>query len=282
MAEPAARLQQAAAVLPGVHAGARERDHGYAVDVTARRCRQRPCAMCAGTPNALAEVRKIEHDAEHVAVERLAVRGIDRVADPDHSAEVQEAAACRRARARRQVPRIAEQRLAVPERTRDDVAAASPASHAAARQLQRVVGGFVLSTSTAITPPSTQGISGATRISRARAGSQRDRRDLVEHDGLQAHLVALRPRVEACPAKPGCCEKPSASALVHSPADSPILAAARGHQRVRRSHAENEHAARARSWQRTSPVTRACDDVKSASMSRQTGSSCLPSWMKSP
>ena len=97
----------------------------------------------AGTPTRCAEIREVEHAAEHAAVERLAVRRIDRVADADHAAEVQQLHDVAGLQLGRQVARVAEQRLAVPERADDDVAALH-LGHAAARELERVVARLVV------------------------------------------------------------------------------------------------------------------------------------------
>src|SRR5690606_6572641 len=125
--------------LAGVHARAGERDHRHAVQ------RDRPVGAVRPLltdprrhADALAEVWELEHDAEHPAVERLAVRRVDRVADAEHAAEIQELDDVAGHELLGQVPGVAEQRLAVPERADDDVAALD-LRHAAARELERVV-----------------------------------------------------------------------------------------------------------------------------------------------
>ena len=75
--------------LAGVHASARDGDDGHAMRVERHVELQRLGRDARRHADALAQVRKVEHAAQDLAVERLAVRRIDRVADADHAAEVQ-------------------------------------------------------------------------------------------------------------------------------------------------------------------------------------------------
>ena len=76
--------------LARVHAGARDRDHGDAVSLEREVEAQRFRRDARRHADALAEIWEIEHAAQHLAVERLAVRRIDRIANADHAAEIQE------------------------------------------------------------------------------------------------------------------------------------------------------------------------------------------------
>ena len=84
----------------------------------------------------------MQHAADHAAVERLALVGVHRVDHAEHAADVQHLDDVAGLHALGHVTRIAEQRLAMAERARDDVALAD-LGHAAARELERVVGGLV-------------------------------------------------------------------------------------------------------------------------------------------
>jgi hypothetical protein len=77
------------------------------------------------------------------AVERLAVRRIDRIANSDDAAQVQELHDVAGLELGRQVAGVAEQRLAMTERADDDVALLD-LGHAAARELDRVVARLVV------------------------------------------------------------------------------------------------------------------------------------------
>ena len=92
--------------------------------------------------DALAKVGEVQHDPEHPAVEWLALVGIDRIADAQHAADVEHLDDVAGLQRRRHVAGVPEQRLTVAERARDDVALAD-LGHAAARQLERVVGRLV-------------------------------------------------------------------------------------------------------------------------------------------
>ena len=86
---------------------------------------------------------KVQHHAEHAAVERLALVGIHRVADAEHAADVQHLDDVAGLHGFGHVARIAEQRLAMAERADHDVALAH-LGHAAAGELERVVRGLVV------------------------------------------------------------------------------------------------------------------------------------------
>src|SRR6202043_1158688 len=69
--------------------------------------------------------------------------GIDRVANPEHAADVEQLNGVARLYLYGYVPGVAEECLAVSERAGDDVTLAD-LCHAAARQFQRVVGALVV------------------------------------------------------------------------------------------------------------------------------------------
>src|SRR6185436_17925875 len=90
----------------------------------------------------LAEIREIQHAADHAAVEGFALVGIHRVAHTEHAADVEHLQDVAGLHALGHVARIAEQRLAMAERAGNDVALAH-LGHASAGELERVVGGLV-------------------------------------------------------------------------------------------------------------------------------------------
>src|SRR5690606_25168197 len=109
-------------------------------------------------------------------------------------------------------------------------------------------------------------------------GRERDRCDFVDDHGTHDQPPA---RVCSMPGSARMREKPTASAAVHSPADSPYLPRLAAISECGDSTPATKTLP-GRSTQRTVPVTRACEDASSASMSRAAGSSCLPSWTRSP
>ena len=96
-----------------------------------------------GHTDALAQIGKVERDAQHPAVERLAFFRIDRVAHAEHAADVEHLDDVAGLQRRGHVAGVAEQRLAVAERARDHVALAE-LGHAAAGQLEGVVDRLVV------------------------------------------------------------------------------------------------------------------------------------------
>ena len=72
--------------------------------------------------DALAEVREMQHRAEHLAVERLADIRVGGIADAEHAADVQELHDRADLERFGKMSGVAEQRLAVAERADDDVA----------------------------------------------------------------------------------------------------------------------------------------------------------------
>src|SRR6185312_13201299 len=92
--------------------------------------------------DALAEIRKVQRHSEHPAVEGLALVRIDRVADPEHAADVEHLDDIPGLDRRWHMARVAEERLAVTECAHHDVAFAH-FGHTAAGELQRVVGRLV-------------------------------------------------------------------------------------------------------------------------------------------
>jgi hypothetical protein len=86
---------------------------------------------------------KVSTAPEHLAIERLALVRRRGIADAEHAADVQHLNHIARLERLGNVARVAEQRLAMPERADHDVAAGH-LRHAAAGELQRVVGGLVV------------------------------------------------------------------------------------------------------------------------------------------
>src|SRR5688572_1382573 len=185
--------------LARVHTGAGDRDDGHAVRVERHVELQRLGGDARRHADALPQVREVEHAAQDLAAEWVAVRRIDGVADADDAAQVQKLHGIAGRKLRRQVARVAEQRLAVPERADDDVALFD-FGHAAARQLDRVVARLVVE--------HLDGDQYAFLARNVRAHANLlaeirlngDRRDFVYE--YRAHLTALRPGCGTCRAKP--------------------------------------------------------------------------------
>src|SRR6185436_16859214 len=205
--------------------------------------------------DALAEIRKLQHHADDARIERPALLRVHRVDDAEHAADVQHLDHIAGLHGLRQVTRIAKQRLAMAERADDDVALGE-LRHAAAGQLQRLGDGSDLVDEHSF------------------HGCDLGKRD----DCVHCCFPALAQNI---PGKPTILEKPSASAAVHSPAASPYTP----FDTVISEKGETTPATKAlpgRYCTVTSPVTRACEALNNASMSRQTGSRCWPSWTRSP
>src|SRR6185295_10844406 len=128
--------------LAGFHAGACERHDGYAVRHELRFRIELAVTNARRHADTLAEIRKIQHAADHAAVEGFALVGIHRVAHTEHAADVEHLQDVAGLHALGHVARIAEQRLAMAECAGNDVALAH-LGHASAGQLERVVGGLV-------------------------------------------------------------------------------------------------------------------------------------------
>ncbi len=109
--------------LAGFHAGASESDDGHALRVQLRLRIELRLADARRHADALAQVRERQRHADHAAVERLALVGIHRVAHAEHAADVEHLHDVARLHARRNVARVAEQRLAMAQRAHDHVAA---------------------------------------------------------------------------------------------------------------------------------------------------------------
>ena len=97
----------------------------------------------AGTPMRSPRYGKLQHSAENFAVERRADVGIGGVADTKHAADVQQLHRVAGLELSRQVSGIASQRVAVTQRTDDNVAH-SHGRHPSGRQFQLVVARLVV------------------------------------------------------------------------------------------------------------------------------------------
>ncbi len=128
--------------LAGFHASARKRHDRNAAGVELRALIQPLVPDSRRDSDALSEVREVEHHAQNATVEWLSLVGIDRVANAEHPADIEHLDHVTGLQARRHVARVAEQRLAMAEGANDDVAFAH-LRHAAAGQLEGVVGGLV-------------------------------------------------------------------------------------------------------------------------------------------
>src|SRR5215831_64711 len=274
--------------LAGLHAGAGQRDHRHPAGVERRAGVEWLVADAGRHADALAQVGEVEGHAEHAAVERTALLGVDRVAYAEHAADVQHLNDIARLELLGHMPRVAEQRLAMAERARDHIALAD-LGHAAAGELERVVGRFV---GEHLHHDHHTFLGGNVRrdpyLMRESAGLS-DRGQLVDHDAAHAlHAHSSVPPAARSPARawntPGSAtirEKPSASLADHSPAASPYtpLDAAMSDQGDSTPAMNTLPGCSTRC---TSPVTRCCEDNSSASMSRHTGSSSCPSCTRSP
>src|SRR5882672_7434888 len=146
--------------------------------------------------------------------------------------------------------------------------------HAAAGELERVVARLVVEHLDGDEHALFARNLGAHANLLAEIGRECHRCDLIDDD--RAHGYCPPARVWNMPGNAMIFENPSASAGVHSPAASPYLP---------RLAAINEcgdvtpstNKLPGLSCTRTLPLTRDCEDVSSASMSRHAGSSCLPS-----
>src|SRR5882757_4115407 len=125
------------------HAGPRESHYGYTARVELRIEVERLVADTRRHADTLAEIGEMKHHAQYAAVEWLALVRVDRITDAQHAADIQHLDDVARLHRRRHVAGVAEQRLTMAERAYDDVALAN-LRHAAAGQLERVIGRLVV------------------------------------------------------------------------------------------------------------------------------------------
>ena len=205
----------------------------------------------------------------------------------------------------RQMAGVAEERVAVPQRAGDDVAPLD-LRHAPARQLELVVGGLVVEHAHGDhDPPPRRGFRRATRTSRLRRAVERVTEAILSSvrrltgrsprgpgGGLRLDCALPRRRpgkaVARGPAREwstagSAARRREAGGVGRGPLAGGLAvdAARGGEQRLRRGDALDEERARPE-LHVTSPVTRACEEASSASMSRQAGSRCWPSCTRSP
>src|SRR5207302_7689122 len=248
-------------------------------------------------PDALAEVGEVERHAQHTAVERLALLRVDGVAHPEHAADVEHLQHVAGPHGRGHVARVAEERLAMPERARDHVAL-TDLRHAAAGELERVVGGLVgehldhddhaflggdvLADAHLVREPAGLGHGGElVDEDAAHAVDHRYRSPGGSPDEADEAAARSPARAWNTPASAAMRENPSASRADHSPAASPYTPRETAMSEYGDSTPSmNTEPVRSSSF--TSPVTRRCEESSSASMSRHTGSSSCPSWTRSP
>src|SRR5262249_5647406 len=89
-----------------------------------------------------AEIREVEDSADHAAIEWLALIGIYRVTHTQHATDVEHLDDIARLNGWRYVTGVPEQRLAMTQRSNNDITFAD-LRHAAAGQLQSVVGRLI-------------------------------------------------------------------------------------------------------------------------------------------
>ena len=234
---------------------------------------------------------KLQHHAQHAAVEGLALVGRGRVAHAHDAADVQhldDVAGLERAR---HVTGIAEQRAPRAERADDDIALAD-LGHAAAGELQGVVVGLVGQHLGDDRPRLPR------RESRSRGAAPAPSAQAWVTEAILSTTTLLTGR------SPCRTRSRAPAALAGAPVEHPgqrddlgeaerigrasIRRPPRRRRRCEAAISENgestpsTNSVPGRSSTCTSPVTRSCEDTSSASMSRQTGSSSWPSCTRSP
>jgi hypothetical protein len=168
--------------LTRIHAGPGQRDDGNSARIDLDRGVAEALRAHAGwNPDALPEIGKLEHDTEYAAIEGRTLCRIDRVANTEHAAEVENLYGVSGLQASWEVPRIAEQRLAMAERTDDDVAALD-VRHATARELECVVPRLAVQHLDSDEHALLARYFGADSNLVGEIARKRDRRDLVDDD----------------------------------------------------------------------------------------------------
>ncbi len=209
--------------LAGIHAGPGKRNDRHTARIQRDVRIERPVARARRDADALRQIRKVKHRAQHFAVERRADFRVRRITDAQHAADVEDLHDGTDFQGFRQVTRVAEQGLAVAQCADDDVALVD-GGHAAAHELELVVARLVVQHA--------RGEQHAFLAGNLRGHPQlvsqlrmlRDRGNLVdEHGAHRVHGASPAPPARLCsmPASEAMREKPSASAAFHSPAASP-------------------------------------------------------------
>jgi len=125
--------------LSGVHARPDDRHDRDSVHLEPVEEGQRAVGDVRGMSYAFREVRKMKGLADHFALERRSEIGMYPLAHSQHAAHVQDVQPVSGVHRLRQAARVAEQRLPVPQRARDDVARLE-ARHPPRGKLELVVG----------------------------------------------------------------------------------------------------------------------------------------------